>query len=57
MAACRNSSQNIGKMNLIPILNKISPWVHTELELEVLGVARKLVKYIIHMSKMKKNEK
>jgi hypothetical protein len=30
-------------MNLLPILNKTSPWAHMELELDVLGVPRKLV--------------
>jgi hypothetical protein len=48
MAACRSSSENIGKMNLIPILNKNSPRAHTELELDVLGVPGKLVKYVVH---------
>jgi hypothetical protein len=43
MAACRSSSKNIGKMNLIPILNKTSPHAHTESELDVLGVPGKLV--------------
>jgi hypothetical protein len=38
-------------MNLIPILNKTSPQVHTELELDVLGVLGKLVKYEIHLYK------
>jgi hypothetical protein len=52
---CRSSSENTGKMNLIPILNKTSPQVHTELELDVLGVLGKLVKYEIHLSKRKKN--
>jgi hypothetical protein len=32
MAACRSSSKNIGKMSLIPILNKNSPRAHTESE-------------------------
>jgi hypothetical protein len=43
--------KNIGKMSLIPIFNKTSPQAHTELELEVLGVHGKLVKYVIHLSK------
>jgi hypothetical protein len=38
-------------MNLKLILNKTSPWAYTELELEVLGVTGKLVKYVIHLSK------
>jgi hypothetical protein len=53
MAACRSSSENIGKMNLIPVLNKTSPWAHMELELDVLGVPGKLVKYVVHSSKRK----
>jgi hypothetical protein len=50
MAACRSSSKNIGKMNLIPILNKTSQRAHAELELDVLGVIGKLV---VHSSKRK----
>jgi hypothetical protein len=38
-------------MSLIPVLNKTSPQVHTKLELDVLGVHGKLVKYIVHLSK------
>jgi hypothetical protein len=53
MAACRSFSKNIGKMNLKPILNKSLPWAHTELDLDVLGVPGKLVKYVIHLSKRK----
>jgi hypothetical protein len=41
------------KMNLILVLNKTSPWAHTELELDVLGVPGKLVKYVVHSSKRK----
>ena len=40
-------------MNLQSILNKNSPWAHTELELGVLGVSNKLVKNVVHMSKKK----
>jgi hypothetical protein len=40
-------------MNLIPVLNKTSPQVYTESELDVLGVPRKLVKYLVHSSKRK----
>jgi hypothetical protein len=46
MTACRSSSKNTGKMNLILVLNKTSPRVHIELELGVLGVPGELVKYI-----------
>jgi hypothetical protein len=38
-------------MNLISILNKTSPWAHTESGLDVLGVPRKLVKYVVHLPK------
>jgi hypothetical protein len=58
MATCKSSLENIGKMNLIPILNKTSPRAHTESELDVLGVPGKLVKYVVHLSKkikLKKN--
>jgi hypothetical protein len=44
-------------MNLITILNKTSPRAHTELELDVLGVHGKLVKYVVHLSKRKKRKK
>ena len=32
-------------MNLKPVLNKNSPWAHTELEFDMLGNFGKLVKY------------
>jgi hypothetical protein len=54
MAACRSSSKNTGKMSLIPVFNKNSPWAHMKLELDVLGVHGKLVKYVVHSSKRKK---
>jgi hypothetical protein len=57
IAACGSSSENIGKMNLKPILNKTSPQAHTESELDVLGVPGKLVKYVVHPYKRKKIEK
>jgi hypothetical protein len=50
MAACRSSSKNTGKMNLIPVFNKNSPQAHTESELDVLGVQGKLVEYVVHLS-------
>jgi hypothetical protein len=53
MAAYRSSSKITGKMSLIPVLNKTSPWAHTELELDVLGVHGKLVKNVVHLSKRK----
>jgi hypothetical protein len=48
MAACRSSSENAGKMSLLPIFNKNSPQAHTESELGMLGVHGKLVKYVVH---------
>jgi hypothetical protein len=51
MAACRSYSKNTGKMSLIPVFNINSPRAHTELELDVLGVHGKLVKYVVHSSK------
>jgi hypothetical protein len=53
MAACRSSSKNTGKINLIPIFNKTSPQAYTESELDVLGVYGKLMKYVVHSSKRK----
>jgi hypothetical protein len=53
MAACRSFLENIGKMSLIPIFNKNSPWAHTELELGVLGVHGKLMKYVVHLFERK----
>jgi hypothetical protein len=53
MAACRSSLENTGKMNLRLVLNKTSPRVHTELELDMLDVLKKLAKYVVHLSKRK----
>jgi hypothetical protein len=53
MAACSSSSLNTGKMNLKLVLNKTSPRAHTKSEFEVLGVLKKLVKYVVHSSKRK----
>jgi hypothetical protein len=53
MAACRSSVENTGKMSLILVLNKNLPRAHMELELGVLGVHGKLVKYVVHSSKRK----
>jgi hypothetical protein len=44
---------NTRKMSLIHVFNKISPWAHTELELDVLDIHGKFVKYIVHSSKRK----
>jgi hypothetical protein len=57
MGACRSSSKNTGKMNLIPIFNKTSPQAHTKSELDVLDVHGKLVKYVVHLSKKKIEKK
>jgi hypothetical protein len=54
MAARRISLENTLKMNLKPILNKTSPWAHTELEFDMLGVIRKLAKYVVHLSNEKR---
>jgi hypothetical protein len=54
MVACGSSSKNTGKMSLLPVFNKNSPRAHTELELDMLGVHGKLVKYVVHSSKRKK---
>jgi hypothetical protein len=56
MAARRSSLENTLKMSLILVFNKNSPWAHTELELGVLGVHGKLVKYVVHLSKRKKKK-
>jgi hypothetical protein len=53
MDAWKSSSKNIGKMSLIPVFNKNSPWAHMESEFDVLGVHGKLVKYVVHSSKRK----
>jgi hypothetical protein len=45
------------KMKLIVVLNKTSPWAHTKSELDVLGIAGKLVEYVVHLSKRKKDKK
>jgi hypothetical protein len=51
MAVWRSSSENIRKMNLKPYLNKTSPRALTKSEYDVLGVPRKLMKYVFHSSK------
>ena len=53
MATCRSSSENTGKMSLIPVFNKNSPRAHTKSELHGLGVHGKLMKYVVHWSKRK----
>jgi acid phosphatase class B len=36
-----------------PILNKISLWAHIKSEFDVFGVPKKLVNYVVHLSKRK----
>ena len=43
-------------MSLQPLLNKNSQ-AHIESKIDVLGVARKLVKYVVHLSIRKKERK
>jgi hypothetical protein len=57
MAACRSSLENKGKMNLILVFNKNSPWAHMESEFDVLGIHGKLVKYVVHLSKRKNGKR
>jgi hypothetical protein len=40
-----HASQKIQEMNLQPILNENPPWTHIELEIDVLGLAKILVKH------------
>jgi hypothetical protein len=53
MAACRSSLENTRKMSLILVFNKKFPRAHTESELGLLCVHKKLVKYVVHSSKRK----
>jgi hypothetical protein len=53
MVVCSSSSKNIGKMNLILVLNNTLSLAHTKLELDMLGVLGKLVKYVVYLSKRK----
>jgi hypothetical protein len=39
---------HVGVLNLQPILKKYLPCAHTELELDTLGVAGKLVRFVVH---------
>jgi hypothetical protein len=57
MATCRSSLENTWKMSLILVFNKNLQQAHTELELDVLGVHGKLVKYVAHLSKRKIEKK
>jgi hypothetical protein len=53
MGASRSSLENTGKINLMLVLNKTSLRAHTELELDMLGIPGKLVKYVVHSFKRK----
>jgi hypothetical protein len=53
MAACNGSLENTRKMSLILVFNKNSPRAHMGSELGVLGVHRKLMKYVVHSAKRK----
>jgi hypothetical protein len=53
VVAYKNSSKNLGKMNLLPILNKNSPQTLVDSKLDVPGVVRKLVKYVVLVQKNK----
>jgi hypothetical protein len=49
MAACRSSLENTGKSSLILVFNKNLPRAHKELELDMLGIHGKLMKYVVHL--------
>jgi hypothetical protein len=53
MVAYGSSLKNIRKMNMQPILNLTSPLDHVELEFDEFGVARKIVKVMVHLSQTK----
>jgi hypothetical protein len=53
MATHRGSSKNTRKLKLQSILNKNSPRAHMETEFDIFGVSRKLVKFLVHLSKEK----
>jgi hypothetical protein len=38
-------------MNSQSILNKNSPWAHMKLDFNMFGIAGKLGKYVVHLSK------
>jgi hypothetical protein len=49
MAASRNFSKNTRKVNFQPVSNiELFP-THMELELSILGIARKLMKDVVHL--------
>jgi hypothetical protein len=49
MAPSTSSSKNIEKLNLQPISNIELFLTHIELELGIFGIARKLVKDVVHI--------
>jgi hypothetical protein len=51
VVAYKSSSKNTRKMNMQPVLNKNIPWIHVQSKFDVLGVAKELVKYVVHLSK------
>jgi hypothetical protein len=52
---CTFNESNVTKiMNLQHIKNKYWPWAHTKSGFDVLGVAKKLAKYVVHSLKRKK---
>jgi hypothetical protein len=51
MTTYRSSSKNTRIMNMQPILNKIHQGLMWSSEFDVLVVAKKLVKYVVHSSK------
>jgi hypothetical protein len=53
VATNTSSAKNTGKMNLQSILNKNSSHAHMKLEFGVLGIATKLVKYVVYLSETK----
>jgi hypothetical protein len=55
MTAYWNSLKKSRKMDLQLILNKSSPWAHTNLEFNVVDIAKKLVKYVVYL--FQKNRK
>jgi hypothetical protein len=57
VATYGSSSKNTGKINLKPTLNKNVPQAHMGLEFDVLGVARKLVKFEVSCPKQKVEKK
>jgi hypothetical protein len=51
------SSKNTRKKNLLPILNKNSSQSHTKLELDMLGVDGKLVKWFTCLKRIEEKKK